>query len=118
MPESAVEDGSWYAVQTRARHEKKVAERLLERGITNYLPLTTEEHNWSDHKKIVQLPLFNCYLFAKLHPNNEARMRVLTVDGVLGLVGEKATGTPIPEEQIEAVRMVVEQKMPGEAHPF
>jgi transcriptional antiterminator NusG len=118
MPEGEVEDGSWYAVQTRARHEKRVAERLLERGVTNYLPLVTEVHRWSDRKKVVQLPLFSCYLFAKLKPTNVERMRVLSLDGVLSLVGEKGTGTPIPDEQIDSVRMVVEQQVPWETHPF
>jgi transcription termination/antitermination protein NusG len=118
MPEGEVEDGSWYAVQTRARHEKRVAERLLERGVTNYLPLITEVHRWSDRKKVVQLPLFSCYLFAKLKPTNVERMRVLSLDGVLSLVGEKGSGTPIPDEQIDSVRMVVEQQVPWETHPF
>jgi transcription antitermination factor NusG len=41
---------------------------------------------------------------------------------VLGLVGGLAgapyAGAPIPEEQIEAVRMLVEERMPWAPHPF
>ena len=57
-PAPAVEGGNWYAVQTRARHEKTVEQRLLERGVTTFLPLVTEVHRWSDRKKSVQVPLF------------------------------------------------------------
>src|SRR5277367_5526102 len=87
----------WYAVQTRARHEKVVAHRLQEQGIAAYLPIVTEVHRWSDRKKTVELPLFSCYLFARLQPTNEDRLRVLTLDGVFQLVGGGRQGTPIPD---------------------
>jgi transcription antitermination factor NusG len=56
----------WYAVNTRARHERVVAHRLRELGVTNFLPLVTEVHRWSDRRKSVELPLFGCYVFVKL----------------------------------------------------
>ena len=117
-PVAALEEGNWYAVQTRARHEKTVEQRLLERGVATFLPLVREVHRWSDRKKTVQIPLFNCYLFAKLAPTNVDRLRVLRVDGVLGLVGARSEGTPIPDEQIDAVRTLVEERMPWSPHPF
>jgi len=108
----------WYAVQTRARHEKVVAHRLQEQGVATYLPVVTEVHRWSDRKKTVELPLFSCYLFARLMPTNEDRLRVLTLDGVLHLVGGGRQGTPIPDEQISAVRALVEGQLPVSAYPF
>ncbi len=65
-------DTHWYAVHTRARHEKMVAERLLEQGVSTYLPLMRETHRWSDRKKVVELPLFSCYVFARLFPTNRS----------------------------------------------
>jgi len=108
----------WYAVQTRSRHEKVVAHRLQEQGVATYLPIVTEVHRWSDRKKTVELPLFSCYLFARLMPTNEDRLRVLTLDGVLHLVGGGRQGTPIPDEQISAVRALVEGQLPVSAYPF
>ena len=117
-PAIEVESGSWYAVQTRARHEKIVEQRLIERDVTTFLPLVTEVHRWSDRNKTVHVPLFNCYMFAKLTPTNVDRLRVLRVEGVLGLVGARCEGTPIPDEQIESVRTLVEERMPWSPHPF
>jgi transcription termination/antitermination protein NusG len=108
----------WYALQTRARHEKVIAHRLREQGISTFLPLVTEVHRWSDRKKIVELPLFSCYLFAKLAPTNEDRSRVLRLDGVFQLVGTRAEGTPIPDEQIDAIRILVKEHIPVHSHPF
>jgi transcription antitermination factor NusG len=109
---------NWYAVQTRARHERVVAHRLCERGVTTFLPTFTEVHRWSDRRKTVELPLFSCYVFVKMMPSNEERLRVLRVDSVLGFVGTRGLGTPIPDEQIGAVRTLVEEQLPCCSHPF
>jgi len=109
---------SWYGLQTRPRHEKIVAQRLEERGVTAFLPLVTEVHRWSDRKKTVQLPLFSCYVFAKFTRNRSERLRVLRVEGVFGLVGARGEGTPIPDSQIDAVRSLVETELPWSSHPF
>jgi transcription antitermination factor NusG len=113
-----IDTGNWYAVMTRARHEKIIAHRLQEQGISTFLPLVTEVHRWSDRKKKVELPLFSCYLFTRLAPTNEARLRVLWVDGVFQLVGVRGEGTPIPDEQIEALRTLVERRLPLCSYPF
>jgi transcription antitermination factor NusG len=117
-PGAEVEYQYWYGLYTRPRHEKLVAQRLEERGVTPFLPIVSEVHKWSDRKKTVQVPLFSCYVFAKFTPNRIERLRVLRVDGVFGLVGAKGEGTPIPDEQIEAVRNLVETQVPWSSHPF
>jgi hypothetical protein len=45
----------WYAVHTRARHERVVAHRLHELGVNTFLPMVTEVHRWSDRRKSVEL---------------------------------------------------------------
>ncbi len=64
------------------------------------------------------MPLFGCYVFAKFVPNRVERLRVLRVDGVFGLVGARGEGTPIPDQQIDAVRNLVETQLPWSSHPF
>jgi transcription antitermination factor NusG len=120
QPAPPVETGTeaWYGLHTRSRHEKIVAQRLQERGVTAFLPLVTEERRWSDRKKSVELPLFSCYVFAKFAPERAERLRVLRVEGVFGLVGARGEGIAIPDEQIEAVRSLVEGQLPWSSHPF
>jgi transcription antitermination factor NusG len=114
----APEEENWYALLTRARHEKIVAQRLGEVGVTSFLPVVSELRKWSDRKKMVEFPLFSCYVFAKLAPTNEGRVKALRIDGVYSLVGTRGEGTPIPEEQIEAVRRITEERLAWQAHPF
>jgi transcription termination/antitermination protein NusG len=109
---------NWYAVQTRARHERMVAQRLRERAVNTFLPLMTEVHRWSDRKKTVEVPLFGCYLFARIAADSVERLRVLRVEGVLNLVGSHGEGTPIPDEQIESIQMLIKERAPWHSHPF
>jgi transcription antitermination factor NusG len=112
------EDLRWYAVHTRARHEKMVAERLRELGFVTFLPLVKETRRWSDRKKVVELPLFGCYVFVRFAPSNQKRLRVCQTDGVLQIVGVKGQGIAIPDEQIEAVRALLNGDLAWSNHPF
>ena len=100
------------------RHEKVVADRIQQQGLTTFLPMLTEVHRWSDRKKTVQLPMFNCYVFVQLVPTNEQRLRVLQSNGVISFVGSQRVGTAIPDDQIDAVRTLMEQSVDCTAHPF
>lgn len=54
----------------------------------------------------------------QLEPTNEERVRVLRSDGVIGLVGSQGRGTPIPAEQIAAVRTLLDRDIVCAACPF
>jgi transcription antitermination factor NusG len=108
----------WYAIHTRAKHEKCVAAELDKKGINNYLPLMTQVHRWSDRRKTVHLPLFPCYTFVRALLDAEARVAVLKIWGVLGFVGAQNYGAPIPESQIEGVRALLASNLPFMPYPF
>jgi transcription antitermination factor NusG len=114
----ANDEARWYAVHTRARHEKMVVERLQEQGVGTYFPLVKETHRWSDRKKVVEIPLFSCYVFARFTPTNQERLRVARTNGVLQVVGMRSEPIAIPDEQIDAVRILMNEQLPWSAHPF
>lgn len=97
----------WYALHTRSRHEKKVSERLAEKGVANYLPLHTTYRRWSDRQKKVTEPLFSCYVFVNIALRN--RLDVLQTDGAVNLVAFNGIPAKIPEQQIEAIRYVLSE---------
>jgi hypothetical protein len=49
---------SWFAVQVKTTHEKRVTSLLDFRGYEWFLPLYTCRRRWSDRIKKVALPLF------------------------------------------------------------
>jgi transcription termination/antitermination protein NusG len=107
---------AWFAVRTRARHEKKVRDRLLSRGVDLLLPLIVKRQRWSDRIKSVEMPLFSCYCFVQI-ATHEYRT-VLEAPGVVGLVGTGNRPQPIPELEITALQQLSASKLPYEPHPY
>lgn len=92
----------WYAVYTRPRWEKKVADSLSKIEVENYCPLNKVERRWSDRKKIVEEPLFTSYVFIKISPKEQTKVR--EVDGVLNLVYWLGKPAVIREEEIQLIK--------------
>jgi len=113
-----LEPTSWYAIQTRARHEKKVVKQLQEKGATTFLPLVTQTHRWSDRYKVIELPLFPCYAFARLAPSVEMRLPALQTPGLLSIVGAHGAGAPIPDKEIEDIQSLMAQNVSSSPYPF
>lgn len=99
----------WYAVSTRARHEKAAASMLENLGIRHFLPLMTTMRRWSDRKQTVVSPLFPCYFFVHISNSAESRLRVLKIPGVVRLVGNPHGPVAIPDYEIESLQVVLSQ---------
>ena len=108
----------WLAIQTRSRHEKKVADELKRRGVEVFLPTIKQKRKWSDRVKIVDFPLFSGYVFVCIPAEPKARLRVLSTDGVVRFVGPTSSGTPIPAIEIENLRTALLNDIPLRPLPF
>jgi transcription antitermination factor NusG len=97
----------WYAVYTKPRWEKKVAELLTNRNITNYCPLNKVVRQWSDRKKTVYEPLFTSYVFVRVTEKqlHEVKENI----GVLNIVYWLGKPALIRDEEIEAIRKFLNQ---------
>ena len=96
----------WYAIYTRPRWEKKLAERLEEKRIEHYLPLIKTLKIWSDRKKWVQDPLFKSYLF--VHVNEGEYLPAIQTPGAVKYVTFERKAVSIPPLQIEAIKTFIE----------
>lgn len=114
--ESSSMDSLWYAVHTRHQHEKLVARTLANKGFEVFLPLYSEARRWRDRTKVVELPLFSCYVF--LRGDLDRRLAILTTPGVHRMVATGGKLAGIPEEEIQAVRSVIENRINVEPYPF
>src|SRR6202521_377781 len=114
----APEESNWYAIHTRPRHEKWIAQQLQEKRVFTFLPLLQQLHRWSDRRSKVEVPFFSCYVFVRIARTTEERLKVLRTPGVLGFVGSERQGTPIPDEQIESLRTAISENIRCFPHPF
>ena len=106
----------WYAVHTRSRHEKAIVARLDSQATETFLPLHRSRHTWKNGVHAdVDLPLFPCYLFARIDVTD--RLRLLRTPGVLGFAATSAQPTVIPNDEIVLLRAAT-AKLSAEPHPY
>lgn len=106
----------WYAAYTSANHEKRVAEQLAARTIEHFLPSYASVRHWKDRRVTLQLPLFPGYVFVRTELRD--RLRVLQVPGVARLVGFGGMPTPLPQDDIDALRAGLVSGVHAEPHPY
>jgi transcription antitermination factor NusG len=104
-------DSQWFAVWTRSRQEKSSAAMLEALGVPHFLPLKSEVRQWSDRKQTIAVPLFTGYLFVRINPARDGRLQVLKTPGIAGFVANQTGPLPIPDQQIEDIRRVLEKRV-------
>jgi transcription antitermination factor NusG len=97
----------WFAVYTKPRWEKKVADLLEARGIEIYYPLNKVTKQWSDRKKIVLEPLFKSYVFVKVR--EEKKWDLLNIDGIVTYVYWLGKPAKIKESEIITIRKFLKE---------
>ena len=102
----------WYAVYTRSRHEKSVAEQCKQRGVANFLPLYCVQRRWKQRPAKVLLPLFPAYVFVRIALRD--RLRVLCIPGIVSIVSFRGVPAVVPEAQIDSLSRAVSL---GRANP-
>ena len=99
-------EAKWYAVYTKPRWEKKVADLLTKKGLTNYCPLNKVRKQWADRKKTVYEPLFTSYVF--VYVTELEHLILKKTSGVINLVYWLGKPARIRDEEILAIKIFLE----------
>ncbi|HTE28213.1 UpxY family transcription antiterminator [Flavitalea sp.] len=97
----------WYAIYTRARCEKKVADLLSKKNIENYCPLNKVQRQWADRKKIIHEPLFTSYVFVRL--SQAEHLQMIKTDGVVSFVYWLGKPAIIKDLEIDMIRRFLDE---------
>lgn len=98
----------WFAALVQMNCEKKVAAKLEQMGVANYVPVQREEHQWSDRKKKIDRVVIPMVVFVRLAQNEEDEFRRLSfILKFITYPGSKELATPIPDEQIEKLKFLL-----------
>ncbi|GAB4111346.1 MAG TPA: UpxY family transcription antiterminator [Spirochaetota bacterium] len=111
-------ESNWYAVYVRSRHEFKVHNALLAKGIESFLPVVERLRQWKDRKKLIPFPLFPGYLFVKLPDDKVYFLHVLKINGVVKILGDSCGYQPVAEDQIVSIYKMVNSKLAIDEHPY
>ena len=106
----------WFALRVKSRFEKAVALAARKKGFEELLPLYLSDHQRSDRSKSVELPLFPGYVFCRL--DAEQRVPLLTIPGVLHLVGFGKIPAPIDEAEIAVIQNATRSGLRVKSWPF
>ena len=99
---------NWFALYTKPRNEKKVADNLALLGIEVYCPMVSIVKQWSDRKKTTQQPLLNSYVFVKL--DEKDRARVFDVSGVVRYLFWLGKPAIVKDHEILAIKEMLQEK--------
>ena len=104
-----LDEAKWYAVFTLPQNEKSVARQLALREVETFLPTYETVRVWRNRQRVrTVLPLFPTYLFVRI--DCRQRRRVLESPGVIQIVGNSRAHVPVPDAEIEWLRIGMREK--------
>jgi len=105
-------DKCWFAIQVRPRHELVTSTILHAKGYEEFVPLYRSKRQWSDRKKVVDLPLFAGYVFCRFDAT--IQWPIVSTAGVIRIVGTRNGIAMIEDREIEAIQTVAKCGMTAE----
>jgi transcription antitermination factor NusG len=108
----------WFALIAKPQHEFRVLEGLASIAeVEGFLPTYKNKRRWSDRVKILDTPLFSGYVFARF-AWPAMRVPVLRTVGVRSILSFGNEPCPLPDEQIENIRTLVNSPFAVQPWPF
>jgi transcription termination/antitermination protein NusG len=109
-------ESQWYAIWTRSRHEQVVRDQLQRKSIDAFLPTITRWSRWKDRKKKVDWPLFPGYCCARFDASDS--LAILKCTGVVNIVSFEGKPAPIPEIELDSIRLLVGSELQYDPCPM
>jgi transcription antitermination factor NusG len=108
--------GLWFAVRVKSNCERMSACSLDHKGYETFLPTyRCRKRKWGKSMEL-EIPLFPSYLFCRFCFQH--RLPILITPGVVHIVGSGSGPIPVPEDEIAAVRAIVQANLNAEPWPF
>ena len=99
------DENRWFAVYTKYKCEKYVADHLSKKNVLVYLPILTKTKRYIRKIKVYDVPLINCYVF--VHINKSQYLLTLETEYVLKFLKQGKDLLAIPEAEILMLKRVV-----------
>jgi transcription antitermination factor NusG len=103
---------AWFALVIHQFKREQCEQMLAQMDYEVFSPCIGVVRQWSDRKKLLQVPLFPGYIFCRLDP--EKKLPVLKIPGVLSIVGSCRRFLEVDAKEIEAIRVAIASRLPME----
>ena len=94
----------WFAVYTKYKCEKYVAEQLFKKNIEAYVPLISKSKRYTRKIKTYEVPLINCYVFICI--TKDQYVPVLETEYVMKFLKQGKDLLAIPSAEIDILKRV------------
>ena len=95
----------WLALTVKPQHELASANALQMRDIESYAPVFSERRRWSDRFKVINVPLFPGYVFARF--GQRQRTAALQCAGIRSIVQFGPEPAQIPDSDMASIRLLI-----------
>jgi transcription antitermination factor NusG len=114
-----LETAPWHVLWTHSHCEQLVCEQLAARGFHPFVPRVGAWSVRAGRRRLIDVPLFPGYVFLNDVLDRQAHVEARKARGVVRVLGEgwERPATVEPGE-IEAVRHLVDAKVPALPHPY
>jgi len=99
---------AWYVLHTRSRFENKVNEGLQRKSKEVFLPKMLVRSKRRDRKVMIRVPLFPGYVFVRTDLDPTDQLDIVKTAGIVRFVGNRSGPQPVPDEAIDALRIMVD----------
>jgi transcription antitermination factor NusG len=107
--------GKWFAVHVKPRAEWSVAEALRSKGYEHFLPHYVCRPDFRRRSRHGRFPLFPGYVFCRY--DSPAIGMIVTTPGVLRVVGYGNAPIPVDENEIAALRTIMDSGLGARPWP-
>jgi transcription termination/antitermination protein NusG len=115
----ALETAQWFVLWTHSHSERLVHDQLIGKGFEMFLPTIK---TWSRRKGVqsqIALPMFPGYVFLRHAIDKGSYVEIAKARGLVRMLGERWDRlTPVPDDEIDAIRRVVASDVPAFPHPY
>lgn len=94
----------WFAVYTKYKCEKYVADHLSKKNIHTYLPLISKTKRYQRKIKHLEIPLINCYVFVFI--TKQQYIPTLETEYVMKFLRQGKDLISIPQSEIDLMKRV------------
>ena len=109
----------WHVLWTHSHSERLVYDQLAARGFHPFLPCMGAWSTRAGHRRLISVPMFPGYAFLNDELDKAAHVEVRRARGIAGILGEGwDRPARVPEKEIQAIRRVVDSRLPTLPHPY
>lgn len=110
---------SWYAIWTKSHCERLVAEQLVAKGFSPFLPEIPTRSRRNGKFHFVQSPMFPGYLFLRQAMEKHSYIEILKARGIVRILeGGWNRLTPLADDQIDGIQKLVDAGVPVFPHEY